>query len=379
MEFDLQQESVIATVVGVENIPSSILGQKKIFAINGELKAGNIQLPGNVGLTWLEGQLAESVRETLASGAFKLTTAVNPEQPDQAVKVMLDPYLAPHELIVLGGGHIAHQLVQIGRILGYKITVIDDRPDFVLQDCLSESDRSICCSFSDIENVLALGPSSHVVIITRGHMHDLECLRKVIKYPLGYLGMIGSRRKVKMIRDLLLEEGVAAEKIDKVHMPIGLNIGAQTPAEIAVSIAAELIMVRRGGSVDSIGTAGTKPANSGGEMITAVDRETLQKAIIAAQSQTPAALATIVSAKGSTPRKAGARMLIYRDGQTHGTIGGGCAEAEVRLAALTVIDEEKPDICKVSLSADIAALEGMACGGVLEVFIDPVKTFTIDG
>lgn len=364
MEFDLQQELAIATVIGVEKLPSSMLGQKAIFTVEGELKAENLCLPGDDGLAWLEGELAQPVRETLASGAFRLAKLANPSKQEQSATVMIDPYLLPHELIILGSGHIAQQLVKIGQMLGYRITVIDDRPDFVLKESLSENDRSICCSFSDIENILTLGPSSHVVIITRGHMHDLECLRKVIKYPLGYLGMIGSRRKVKLVRDALLEEGVDVAKIDKVHMPIGLNIGAKTPAEIAVSIAAELIMVRRGGSKD------------GGELISSVDRETLQRALVAAQTQTPAALATIVSAQGSTPRKEGARMLVYRDGQTYGTIGGGCAESEVRLAALTVIDKEQPDLYKVSLSAAVAALEGMACGGILEVFIEPVKKFT---
>jgi len=328
MELDLQQEFVITTVIGVEGLPCSMLGKKKVFIITGEGRNRDLGLP------WLEKQLAEVVRERQSHGMFQIATLVNPNGSDQIVRMMIDFYLPPDELIILGGGHIARQLVIIGRMLGYKLTVIDDRPDFVLAEDLVEPDRSICCSFAAIENVLTLGIRSSVVIITRGHMHDMDCLRKVIKYPLAYLGMIGSKRKVKMVREQLLEE-TDIDKIDKVHMPIGLDIGAQTPAEIAVSIAAELIKVRRGGSADSLKAVDAKTVKriNDGEMLSSDDRETLQKAIRAAYDKTPAALATIVHAKGSTPRKAGARMLIYRDGQTYGTIGGGCAEAEVRLVA----------------------------------------------
>lgn len=378
MELDLRQEIAIATVIGVESLPCSMLGQKKIFTIKGEGKKGNLSLPWASHLPWLEEQLAELVKKDMSKGLFKVATINNPDEPDQIVKVMLDPYLTPNELIILGGGHIAQQLVIVGRLLGYKITVIDDRLDVVLAKGLDEPDRNICCNFNDIENVLNLGPSSSVVIVTRGHMHDMECLRKVIKYPLAYLGMIGSSRKIKMVRDQLKEDGINTDKINEVHMPIGLDIGAQTPVEIAISIVAEMIKVRRAGSGNSLKNVVSKTVDSvnDGEMLSATDRETVQKAIRAASDNTPAALATIVESAGSTPRKAGAKMLIYRDGKTQGTIGGGSVEEQVRLEALNVIDKGKPCIHKVSLSADIAALEGMVCGGMQEVFIEPVKTFS---
>lgn len=376
MEY-LQQNISIATVVGVEHLPGSMLGQKKLCMQKGQ--AGISELPSSIGLAWLAEQVAELVRENLSGGMFMVATVSNPLDPKQKAKVMIDPCLTPEELIILGGGHIAHQLVNIGRLLGYKITVVDDRPDVVLDQGLSDTDRSICCSFKDIEDVLELGPKSSVIIVTRGHMHDMDCLRKVVKHSLAYLGVIGSRRKIKMVREKLSEEGISAEQIDKIHMPIGLDIGAQTPAEIAVSIIAELIKVRRGGSGDSLKNIGRKADSSvnAGEMLSAVDGEILQQAIKAAHAGTPAALATIVTSKGSTPRKAGARMLIFRDGQTRGTIGGGCAEAEVRLAALDVIDRGNPKMHTVSLSADIAAMEGMACGGMLEVFVEPAATFRL--
>lgn len=371
MEVNLQQGMTIVTVIGQEGLHESLLGRKVTLTTEGAGKKGSLQLP------WLEEQVAERVRGNLSNGMFEVASLFNPAKPEQSVTVMIDPYLPPPELIILGGGHIAVPLADIGRLLGYRVTVVDDRPDFVSAERFTGADRRMCCSFDDIEDVLTLGPASSVVIVTRGHMHDLDCLRKVIKYPLAYLGMIGSRRKIKMVRQQLLEDGVDIEKIEKVRMPIGLDIGAQTPAEIAVCIAAEMIKDRRGGSANSLvdGRSQKVAHPNEYELPSAVDKEALEKAISAALDNTPAALATIVKTRGSTPRKAGARMLVYRDGRTLGTIGGGCGESEVRLEAFNVIDDESPRIHKVSLTADIAALEGMACGGAMEVFIEPVGMF----
>ena len=375
MNFELPEEIAIVTVVGVENLPCDILGQKKLLSSDGKEGTGNIKLPWKRPMDWFEAELACLSREALKDGKFRTVRLANPEETEQIVKLMIEPYLPCQELVILGGGHIARQLIQVGQLLGYKITVIDDRPDFSMNEYLTVNDRSICCNFSDLEKVVRLGPASSVVIVTRGHLHDMDCLRTVIKYPLAYLGMLGSRRKVALVKQTLAEEGVAQEKIDQVHMPIGLAIGAQTPAEIAVSIAAELISVRRAGETASL--KDKTPAKQGEvcEMLTAADRETLDAALTAARDKTPAALATIIKSQGSTPRKSGARMLFYRDGRAYGTIGGGCAEAEVRMMALHVMDEDKPYIHKVTMTADIAAMEGMACGGMLEVFIEPVSTF----
>lgn len=183
---------------------------------------------------------------------------------------------------------------------------------------------------------------------------------------------------MKCLKKQLLEEGIDKEKIDKVHMPVGLDIGAETPEEIAVSIAAEMIKVRRGGSKHSLKTSrsSTNAQQNKAELPTAADMEVLQKAVKAAVDGTPAAVATIVKTAGSTPRKAGARMLVYKDGRTLGTIGGGTGESQVRLAALNVISEATPRIHKLNMNADIAALDGMVCGGMMEVFIEPVSSFS---
>lgn len=369
MEIDLQQGIAVVTVIGKENLPDSLLGRKEIFKYAGEGKTGNLGLP------WLEEQVAEMLQNNQSNGMFKVTTLSNPAKPEQSVTVMIDPYLPPQELIILGGGHIAVPLAAIGKILGYQVTVVDDRHDFVSKERFPEADRVICCDFSDIEKRLILGPGSCVVIVTRGHQHDQECLRRLIKYPLAYLGMIGSRRKIVLIRQQLIEEGIDSERLEQVHMPIGLDVGAQTPGEVAVSIAAELLRERRGGSANSL--KDYRPKKSAGandfEMLSAADKEVMQKTITG--NETPAAVAIITKTRGSTPRKAGARMLVYGDGRMLGSIGGGCGESEVRMAALGVIDEMVPCMKRVSLSADTAAAEGMVCGGTMEVFIEPADAY----
>lgn len=365
------QAVAVVTVIGREGLPDNLLGQKLIFPFEGEGGTGNIELP------WLADRVAELVKSRLPKGVFEVASFSNPVKPEQSATVMIDLYLPPPELVILGGGHIALPLVTIGRLLGYQVAVVDDRPDFASAKRFPEAERVICCDFANLEDVLTLGPQSSVLIVTRGHKHDLDCLRQAIKYPLAYLGMIGSRRRIHMVRRQLLEEGFDIERIDKVHMPVGLDIGAQTPEEVAVSIGAELIKVRRGGSAHSLkdGRSQTVPRLNVGEMTSAANKEILQQAIKAAQDNTPAALATIVKTGGSTPRKAGARMLVYRHGRTLGTIGGGCSESGIRLEAFNVIDQASPCLHKVSLNADIAAMEGMVCGGTMEVFVEPVSTF----
>ena len=367
MESNLEQGITIVTVIGQQNLPDSVVGKKVIVKLNGARQAGDLQLP------WLEEQVTETVKKSQPVGMFQAATLSNPARPEQSATVMLAPYQPPYQLIILGGGHIAMPLATIGKILGYQVTVVDDRHDFANKERFPGADRVICCDFSHIEKHLELGPLSSVVIITRGHQHDQECLRQLIKYPLAYLGMIGSRRKIHIVRRQLLEEGVDAARLEQVHMPVGLDVGAQTPGEVAVSIAAELLRERRGGSAHSLKDHSPKKAAAGVELPTTADTEVLQKTLTG--DDTPAALATIVKTRGSTPRKAGARMLVYGDGRIVGTIGGGCGESEVRLAALGVIDENQPRLHKVSLSADTAAVEGMVCGGMMEVFIEPVGAY----
>lgn len=157
-------------------------------------------------------------------------------------------------------------------------------------------------------------------------------------------------------------------------MPIGIDIGAETPEEIAISIAAELIKVRYGGKAASLSGNNNLVAKSP-DSTTDAQFDLIQKAVNMANHEIPAAVATIIETGGSTPRKAGSRMIIKDDGVIYGTIGGGRGEAMVCEEAKKIIENNRPGIFQVDMNANIQDELGMICGGDITVFIEPVKSF----
>jgi xanthine dehydrogenase accessory factor len=175
---------------------------------------------------------AESIRERLGEG-----------------RLLFEIARPPLELIICGGGHVGQAVAKAGRLLNFKVTVIDDRAEFASRACFPDPDvRLIAADFVAALRSLKITPVSHLVIVTRGHRHDEICLQEVVSSSARYVGMIGSRRRTATIRAHLRQAGVAAESLRRVHAPIGLDIGAQTPEEIALAILAEIVLVRRGGS-----------------------------------------------------------------------------------------------------------------------------------
>jgi xanthine dehydrogenase accessory factor len=133
-------------------------------------------------------------------------------------------------------------------LIGFDVTVIDDRPEFTDSDLFPEGVRTHCGDIAAGVTEHVAGDDTYIVIVTRGHRHDAETLRACIRKPVAYIGMIGSRRKVALVRKSFAEAGIATEEeLDAIHAPIGLDIDAETPAEIATSITAQLIAVRRKG------------------------------------------------------------------------------------------------------------------------------------
>jgi xanthine dehydrogenase accessory factor len=166
------------------------------------------------------------------------------------VSVYLELHHPPWELVIVGAGHLAQPLCTVGSLLGLKVRVLDDRPEFATRERFPEAEEVRKVDFGDPFAEVALHPWTHVLLVTRGHRYDFECLRKVLRSgPLpGYIGMIGSRRRVRATFEALLEEGFSRDLLDQVRAPIGLDIGGQTPAEIAISVAAELVHLWRGGT-----------------------------------------------------------------------------------------------------------------------------------
>lgn len=162
-----------------------------------------------------------------------------------AFRLLIEPSTTVVKLLILGAGHIARPLATMAKIVGYEVTVVDDRPSFANSARFSTANTIICEDFERALDDININPQTFVVIITRGHRYDKVCLRKVIHQPASYIGMIGSRKRVKSLIAELEEEGVPSESLKKMYSPIGLKIGAETPEEIAVSILSELIKVQR--------------------------------------------------------------------------------------------------------------------------------------
>ena len=151
---------------------------------------------------------------------------------------------SPH-LVVFGGGHVGNIVVKCASLAGFRVTLVDDRPAYANADRTPEAKAIICAPFDEAIAQLHFNESTSVVIVTRGHKHDEHILEQIVTRDLRYVGMIGSRRKVAVTFGNLRERGVPEERLARVHAPVGLDIGAETPGEIAVSIVAELIAVHR--------------------------------------------------------------------------------------------------------------------------------------
>lgn len=155
------------------------------------------------------------------------------------------------QLIVCGAGHIAVPLARYARDAGFAVTTIDDREDFASVERFPGC-RVVARDFISALRETAYGPSTYVVVITRGHEHDTECLAEVLTHETGYVGLIGSRRRVGFVMETLQAQGITQDRLSMLFTPIGLPIGAESPEEIAISIVAELVCVRKKGAKTAI-------------------------------------------------------------------------------------------------------------------------------
>ena len=243
------------------------------------------------------------------------------------------------KIVICGAGHVSMPVIEIAKMMGFHVTAIDDRPQFVQNALDHGADKGICRGFEEALSEIPGDPDTFFIIVTRG-----------------------SRRKVGLVKQMLADNGVPHDVIESVHTPIGLDIGAETPEEIAVAILAEIIEVKN-------------KARKGAGI--PVD---IMKALMS-DERGPSVLATIISKKGSSPRAAGTRMLVGEGGTITGTIGGGCAEATVILYASEVLknlrEKEKheavsPVIMNVDMTGKDVAESGMICGGAIEVLLEVV-------
>jgi xanthine dehydrogenase accessory factor len=236
--------AVLVTVVESQGVDGLDSGVKCL------IRDGRIVL-GAVNDAELEQTLLREAAERLSDEHSRLVS-VETASGGQA-DVFFEVMPSPPKLIVVGAGHIAVPLVKIAKLMDYYVVVIDDRILFANRERFPEADEVVVGDMAETVKELDITPTTYVVLITRGHKYDEPCLRDLLDRPAKYIGMIGSKRRIKACFERFKEdEHISEELISRVYAPIGLDIGTETPEEIAVGILGEIIKVRRGGKAQSL-------------------------------------------------------------------------------------------------------------------------------
>ena len=229
--LDAKIPVVLATVVNDDRIDGNALGMKLL--ISGDEKFGGL------GDEQLDCEVIIQASEALEENEPRLI-----EFQNNAVAIFIEPIQPLHTLLIAGAGHVGQAVARMGKFLNFEVVVVDDRPDFASRERCPDADKIIVQDIAQALREFPIDQSTYVVIVTRGHQQDEEALYSVIGSNARYIGMIGSRRKIKVIFENLFERGVSKEQLQQVYSPIGLDINSETVPEIAVSIAAQLVQVR---------------------------------------------------------------------------------------------------------------------------------------
>jgi xanthine dehydrogenase accessory factor len=240
------RRGAVATIVNVRGSIPSFKTAKMLVRDDGSIV-------GTIGGGCVEAEVWQAAREVMESEKPRTLTFDLNQNPKYdtglvcggTLEVFIEPILPPADLYIFGAGHVASSLYQVARLAGFDITVVDDRETYANRERFPEAHQVIAEDFEKAGAQLAPSEYSYIVIVTRGHRDDMRILRWAVQTPARYIGMIGSKRKTITIFKELQEEGLAANLFERVHSPVGLDIGAITPEEIAVSITAELIAIRR--------------------------------------------------------------------------------------------------------------------------------------
>lgn len=241
-------------------------------------------------------------------------------------------------LIICGGGHVSLELAHIAARLDFEVWVLDDRPEFATGERFPMASRVIFQPFDQAMAQLDRRPTDFFCVLTRAHTFDRDCLAAILSGSFAFAGMIGSRRKIGAVMEALTAQGFTREQLDRVHAPIGLLLGGETPAEVAVEIAAQLVQERA-----KLGPVLTPPP---------VDE--------------PGILCTITKKTGSAPRSPGTWMHMKPDGTTTGTVGGGAVEFHAIQDARTFWAEGTPEADRTYDVGD-PALMGSAYSGRVSI------------
>src|SRR6202158_3391232 len=240
------RRGAVATIVNVRGSIPSFKTAKMLVRDDGSIV-------GTIGGGCVEAEVWQAAREVMESEKPRTLTFDLNQDPKYdtglvcggTLEIFVEPILPPADLYIFGAGHVAASLYKVARIAGFDVTIIDDREAYASRERFPDAQQVIAEDFDKAAAQIAPSESSYIVIVTRGHRDDMRMLRWAVQTPARYVGMIGSKRKTITIFKELQAEGLPAHLFDRVHAPVGLDIGAITPEEIAVSITAELIAKRR--------------------------------------------------------------------------------------------------------------------------------------
>lgn len=243
------------------------------------LVTDQMEIYGTVGGGCVEADVIFAARDVLKAHAPRLVRVdikkKNPDEIDMLcggeITFYVEPVMPDIRLLICGGGHISRALAHVCQGLDFRITIVDDRPQFANNGRFPGVEETICCDYTELSEKVPLDDSTFAITVTRGHTGDEVCLRSLLNSPAPHVAMVGSRSKWASLRRNLLDAGYTEAQLDRVVTPAGLDIGSVTPEEIAVSVAAQLIQVRarwRGGREGAAGESPERlppPGRPGGE------------------------------------------------------------------------------------------------------------------
>jgi xanthine dehydrogenase accessory factor len=227
--------AILATLVLVDGDFPKGEGSKVLIKASGE-KVGSL-----LGGAELEKKVLREGEGVLREKKPKVLVL---SSENRKMEILLEPVFSEPTVYIFGGGHVSEQVAPLAKKVHFKVVVIDDREIFANRERFPEADEVIVSEFEKCFNRLNIGDSSYIVIVTRGHLYDGIVLEQAMESNARYIGMIGSKKKIKTLYQSLIEKGIAKATLGRVHAPIGIDINSETPEEIAVSIVAELIKVR---------------------------------------------------------------------------------------------------------------------------------------
>ncbi len=227
--------AILATLVSVDDVFFKEEGSKILIKPSGEKVGSLMNEKALEDKMRLEGEtVLRENRPRIAIVTFQT----------HKVEMLLEPIFSEPTVYIFGGGHVSQQLAPLAKRVHFRVVVIDDREMFANKNRFPDADEILVSEFERCFEHLSIDESSYVVIVTRGHLYDGFVLEQAVKTKARYLGMIGSKKKIRILFENLREQGISKETLDRVYAPIGIDIGSETPEEIAVSIVAQLIKVR---------------------------------------------------------------------------------------------------------------------------------------